>query len=347
MKEPFTHFDAVVPPQHPRALVEIAVGQGADRAAMLDGSGVTASMLADPDTRLTYMQFGLLTKRALEQTRNPALGLDFGRSMRPAQMGMLGLALMSSETVGAALSVSLRHHRILAPAWELSFAVIGERARLTARDVLSFGPFVEFATESLLMGFAALGSALCGKPLPIRSLKLPYAAPPYAHLYAEHTGVTPVFGASVAEAEFDAALLDVTIAGADPVTAALAAKYCDASAPVASGADDLVERARRLLAATEGPPPELERVAGMLRTTPRELGRSLRERETTYAVLVEDARRSRAEEWVRATAMTFEQIAYELGFGNVRSFRRAFKRWTGNTPGAARAAALGGDRAAP
>jgi AraC-like DNA-binding protein len=40
--------------------------------------------------------------------------------------------------------------------------------------------------------------------------------------------------------------------------------------------------------------------------------------------------------------MTFEQIAYELGFSNVRSFRRAFKRWTGDTPGAARSAALGG-----
>jgi hypothetical protein len=42
-------------------------------------------------------------------------------------------------------------------------------------------------------------------------------------------------------------------------------------------------------------------VASWLRTTPQELGRSPRERETTYAVLVADARQVRAEEWVRAT----------------------------------------------
>jgi AraC-like DNA-binding protein len=58
---------------------------------------------------------------------------------------------------------------------------------------------------------------------------------------------------------------------------------------------------------------------------------------TSYMELVDESRKARAEEWVRGTPMTFEHIASELGFSNVRSFRRAFKRWTGRTPGAMRA----------
>jgi AraC-like DNA-binding protein len=59
---------------------------------------------------------------------------------------------------------------------------------------------------------------------------------------------------------------------------------------------------------------------------------------TSYLELLDESRRFRAQEWVRATHMTFEEIAERLGFSDVRSFRRAFKRWTGRTPGDVREA---------
>jgi AraC-like DNA-binding protein len=54
---------------------------------------------------------------------------------------------------------------------------------------------------------------------------------------------------------------------------------------------------------------------------------------TSYQTLLENSRRTRALEWVTATTLTFDEIAKRLGFSDVRSFRRAFKRWTGHTPG--------------
>ena len=44
--------------------------------------------------------------------------------------------------------------------------------------------------------------------------------------------------------------------------------------------------------------------------------------------LMEEARRTRALEWVAGTEMTSGEMAERLGFSDVRGFRRAFKRWT-------------------
>jgi AraC-like DNA-binding protein len=53
---------------------------------------------------------------------------------------------------------------------------------------------------------------------------------------------------------------------------------------------------------------------------------------TSYQKLLDDVRRGHALELASGTAMTSEQMARQLGFSDVRSFRRAFVRWTGATP---------------
>jgi len=337
MKKFFTHADPIVPAHHPRVLVETAVAQGADRSALYEHTGITPRMLESPDARFSYAQFGLLTKNALRHTRNPALGLDYGRNIGLPHMGLLGLALMSSETVGAALRAALRHYRLLSPAWGLELKVTSDRAVLSARETIPLAPFLPFATESLVVAFDTQGRTLYGGPLPVRAVRLGYPRPEHAARYREFCDVEPTFDHEWTELEFDAALLDAPVAGADPATAALAEHYCEKQVIPFSTVDGLVAQIRRLLASAQGRPPDLEELARKLQTSTRTLRRSLQAMNTSYLELVDESRKARAEEWVRGTPMPFEHIASELGFSNVRSFRRAFKRWTGSTPGAVRA----------
>jgi AraC-like DNA-binding protein len=58
----------------------------------------------------------------------------------------------------------------------------------------------------------------------------------------------------------------------------------------------------------------------------------------SYRALLDEARHAHAVEYVICTEMRSERIAGLLGFSDVRSFRRAFKRWTGNTPAGYRVA---------
>src|SRR5690349_3623148 len=134
MRKFFTLEDPIVPLFHPRLVVETAAQQGADRKALLEDTGIHEAMLTSPDARISYLQFGMLVRKALQLTGNTGLGLDVGRNLHLPHLGMLGLAIMSSRTAGAALEQTPKHHKRVAPAWDLSLEVQGASAFLVARE---------------------------------------------------------------------------------------------------------------------------------------------------------------------------------------------------------------------
>ncbi|HKU37831.1 MAG TPA: AraC family transcriptional regulator [Polyangiales bacterium] len=332
MRKYFTHLDPVVPVHHPRVLVETAAALGADRAQLLENVGISDATLASPEARISYRQYGILTGNALRLTGNSALGLDYGRNIRAAQMGPLGLALMNSPNLGAAIDALLRHSHSLLPAFDLALRVEGEHAILSATETLSLDPFRVFSTEAVLASIDVQIRSIVGSAWKVRAVRLQYPQPEHAARYAELFEAEILFDQPANEIEFDASLLSTQIAFADPATAKLAEQFC-AEQLGPHVAEGLLGQVRKLLDSARGPLPNLDQLSRTLQTSPRTLRRSLHAMGTSYQTLLENSRRTRALEWVTATTLTFDEIAKRLGFSDVRSFRRAFKRWTGHTPG--------------
>lgn len=332
MRKYFTLEDAVVPLHHPRVLVETAIEQGADRAALLDGTGITSAMLESPDARISYLQFGVLVRNALALTDNPALGLDVGRRVHLPQLGMVGLAIMSTSTLRAALEVGLRHYKRIAPTFDLSLEVDGAIARFVVRESVPTTPFRRFAHELLLVAYAMQGRALLGRALPVRSVQLAFPRPDYADRYRQIYDVPYTFDADTTIVELDAAALEERLAFGDPASAKIAEQYLAEHPLPQSETDGLVSQVRTRIQAARGKPPEVAQIARELQTSERSLRRGLQELGTSYQELLDEVREQRALEWTRSTTMPFDQLASQLGFADVRSFRRAFKRWTGKTP---------------
>jgi AraC-like DNA-binding protein len=337
LKAYFTHSDPIVPMQHPTALVELAVSRGVSRDAVLKDTGITPQMLESSDARISYVQFGKLSANALEHTGETGLGLDLGRRLHLGNLGVLGLAIMTSRTVGAALDVALQYYRALAPAWDITLSREGNVATLTARPAISMGSHLMFATEAILATFQAQGEFLIGRPVPIFAVRVGYPAPRHADRYRQVARAPVTFGHEVSEADFDASILEERVRWSDPVTANQAARQCEAVLPTEVGPDGLVARVRRHLSAARGDYPSESGLAHALRTSPRTLRRGLHRMRTSYQALLDDDRRVHAVALLRTTSLTAEAIAKRLGFSDVRSFRRAFKRWTGKAPSAYRA----------
>jgi len=57
---------------------------------------------------------------------------------------------------------------------------------------------------------------------------------------------------------------------------------------------------------------------------------------TSFRRLVDETRRQLAEQYLKDSTLVVSEIAYLLGFAEVSSFSRAFRRWTGHAPRAAR-----------
>ncbi|MFY0533849.1 helix-turn-helix transcriptional regulator [Nannocystis pusilla] len=86
--------------------------------------------------------------------------------------------------------------------------------------------------------------------------------------------------------------------------------------------------------ALPGELPSLEATAKALATSTRTLQRALQAEGTTFQALVDEVRRDLSLGYLREGQRTVSEIAFLLGFTEVATFTRAFRRWTGSAPSA-------------
>ena len=87
-------------------------------------------------------------------------------------------------------------------------------------------------------------------------------------------------------------------------------------------------------------------LARRLHLSPRTLHRQLQSEGTSLQALKNEVRRERAMELLQRSRQPLKQVAEAVGFLNEKSFIRAFRGWTGQTPTAFRQGAPAADRPA-
>lgn len=80
----------------------------------------------------------------------------------------------------------------------------------------------------------------------------------------------------------------------------------------------------------------LEQVARRLGTSARTLQRQMEAEGTSFQRVLSETRATLARHYLESTALPTTEIALLLGYNEANSFSRAFKSWTGTTPGAVR-----------
>ncbi len=82
----------------------------------------------------------------------------------------------------------------------------------------------------------------------------------------------------------------------------------------------------------------LRDVAMRLGVSERTLRRHLAEVQVTFSDLLDEVRRDLANQWLFGTTFDLKHISFLLGYSEPAAFSRAYKRWSGQRPGDARAA---------
>jgi AraC-like DNA-binding protein len=323
--------DRVIPPHFPRLLVEVASEQGAERAELLEGTELDAATLDSPDTRLSFRQCAVLLRNALRLTGNPGLGIDVGRRVQPSNLGMLGLAAMSSPDTKTALELGLRYYRTLGRVWDMTLDVKDRAATITFRATVPLRGLHVYMSEVMLVSLATLARTLLGHSISVKAIELDYPKPRHFRRYAEVLDGPVSFGRPVTRVLLDLAVLEDRLPGADPATLRVAERHIAAAISEADDAVTLVEHVRGLLEASRGNYPSLRELARALHTSERTLRRELEAMGTSYQALLDVVRCKHATELLEGTDLSINEIAEKLGFSEGSALRRAFKRWTGWT----------------
>ena len=164
---------------------------------------------------------------------------------------------------------------------------------------------------------------------------LPHSAPadvaPFQHFFRSRLR----FDSNFAAIRFPETWMAHRVAGADPASLRRARAQVDAA-----GKATLLEAVHRSLRTFllhgKGSGADVAQALAMHRRT---LNRRLREEGTTFQVVIDRVRFAVAKELLENAALPLPRIAAALGYSEVASFIRAFRRWTGTTPGAWRGSA--------
>jgi AraC-like DNA-binding protein len=128
--------------------------------------------------------------------------------------------------------------------------------------------------------------------------------------------------------------LALPVVKADPKLGALIDQYAEELLQRLPRGHALSDRVRQIVAESlcDGDH-GLEPIAERLRMSPRTLQRRLQEEDTSHQQLVDELRHELAVKYLAEPNLSIGEVAFLLGFSDPSAFHRAFRRWTGKTPG--------------
>lgn len=326
-----------LPAAHILSLVELLTAWGHDPGRLLAPFGLDEAALTAPGAAIDLRTFEAIVDRARALTGEPGLAVYLGLQMRVSAHGYVGFAAMTARTVGEALEIACRFAPIRTTALSLHLERGPDRAALRIDEHADFGTARDVVLVGLVGGLSTIARALTGRPLdPARiggRFETALAEPEWYARLAHVFGGPVRFGCPDHRLVFDAVVLDLPLRESDPAALRLARAACERALAACAPGRPLAERVRRALDDGRGGLRALPEVARALDLSARTLKRRLADERTTFRAVLDGLRRDRAGRLLRQGS-TLAEVAARLGYADAAGFSRAFKRWTGQPPGA-------------
>ena len=315
-----------------RCLAATMAGFGVDPARLCLGLGFTIDDLTNPACRVSFRQGGALIRRALQVAPNKGLGLLIGERETIASIGLVGYAMMTSPTLGAATALGMSQQKFTGSMLEFDMQQDQQIVTVTASNRFHEPDIQMFLVEEAFASFLQIARGLVGNSFLPTRIDLNYPAPEYAAEY-ERVFQCPVrfnqaINAFVTETEWAAKPL-LTY---DPLSHRQALEFMEIGFSREREKVDLFESVERAVRQNLRDQPTFTDIAKKLCLSERTLRRRLADNGVSFQALLDNVRKNRALEMLANPRLSIEQVAFEVGFCDSHNFRRAFKRWTGSTP---------------
>ena len=287
-----------------------------------------------PGARTPYARMDALWHRAASATKDPLFGFTVGKRATPNDFFVFGHAWLASATLRGALHRLCRYGHVISNLNE-GPVLLREDDRYILRypDTLTHAQPTRYAEDAgnvVLMNFIDIVTSRKVRPLRVSLILDPEcASKPYDELFE-----CPItFGCTEEEWAFAAEDLDELLPGSVPditeATDRIARNYIDEldTSKVAT------EVSRQLVKMLPAGGVDQAEIASRMHRSKSTLQRQLSAEGTSYRDILESTRRTLAKRYLEEGDYTQAQIAFMTGFSDQSNFARAFKRWTGVSPG--------------
>ncbi len=305
---------------------------GHDPAPLLARVGLVDTALADPDGRVPAHAVMRLLSEGATSTGDPDLGMHLAAAAAMADFDVHAYAMQSSATLGEAYERLCRYQRLIHDTTNVSLIVEGDQARLC--HTLPGGLAIpRQSAEFVVAAWLRIGRLISGTEWTPLEVRFAHPAPDSRLELERYFGCRLLFSAGENAMILPAALLHCPSVSANPGLAQVLERHAGTLLDKVPAAHTVAESVRAALPRElHGGDVTAAAMARRLGMSARTLHRSLAGEGASFHEIVD---RHRHEEAVRALSdarLAIADIAFDLGFAELSSFYRAFKRWTGTTP---------------
>jgi AraC-like DNA-binding protein len=309
--------------------------QPARRAQVLERAGIDPDVLAEPEARVPGRAFAALWLLLITELDDEFFNLD-SHGMPKGSFALICRGLILEPDLAKAMRLCLSGFGLFLRDIRGSLQIRGQRALISLDYRNPEQGARAFAEETFLVLMISILCWLGGRRIVIDRMDFHHQRPALDDdplLWGPNLN----FGAERTEIEFASSYLSL------PVVQDFAAlKTFLRSAPQwlmirYRNPHGLVSQVHRSLRNSRyGQWPTLLALAAELRLTPTTFRRQLERAGCSYQQIKDEVRRGMAFERLRDTPLSIAEIAEQTGFQEPSAFHRAFKKWTGESPGSYR-----------
>ncbi len=304
-----------------------------DPAAVFARVGLDVELMYQPGARYGLDEIAALWQEMEQLIPDPCFGLTAATNWHPSHFGTLGYAMLMSSSLRVTLERLIRFSDVI---YQAHF---GELHEDKEKGVLVFtlvnedeNPYQRSREDAALAWIMSMLRLNFQKDLAPAFVDFRHSAPECANRYYEFFQAPVRFDAPAGRLALPLHLVDQVLSSGNEELASfndqVMAKYL-----ATLDSTDLVKQTKKII--VEHLPSgnaTVENTASELSVSTRKLQRLLQQEGTTFISLLNETRRDMAKQYVQDRKIDLTEVAFLLGFAELSTFSRSFKRWTGRSP---------------
>lgn len=312
---------------------------------VLRGTALVPDDLETPDRRITVAQNLRCVANAMQLAPAPDWYLDWGTRIGEYLHGPLTPAMLTAPTLGDGLDAFCAHFGMRIPYLRLRSGFVANAFSIELVPLVPAAAILPVLVEIPLLILQRYITMVRGQAMNAACIELAYRPGSGAITRARWFDCELRFDADRHALTIPAAWRQTRNLGANAAVWQAALAEC-AGQGAGAGNDAVAQVRASLLSAFSvgNAPAVVPSLADMARTmnvSTRTLIRRLRQSGTTYHAEVDCARHHHALIRLGVEQRPVTAVAYDLAYADPAAFAKAFKRWTGTTPGAYKKLARG------
>jgi AraC-like DNA-binding protein len=304
-----------------------------DVDTFLQSIGVDPAIVESPDNRIPVETYLFIQDSAAEFTHDVNFGLHMGEYAEAGSWSILGYLMMNCRNLGEAMEKAGRYSRIIGNLIESTPELHFNKLKMVFNTPPHAPKMSRHCFESTFSSLLRMTRSLTGVHLCPWEVTFIYPKPDSLGEYTRVFGCPVYFGQRENSMTVNLAVGKTPILMANDELKAYFEKYArDFIATLDHQKECTNAVTHIILSHMDDETLTINKVAREMSISVRGLQKRLSAEGVLFSDLLQEIREKLAKQYLKED-YTVEQITYMLGFSEPSVFRKAFKKWSGVTPG--------------